>query len=102
MGPGARLRAVIPSVGRVVHYVSYGTPGGEYGMACRAATVTEVPEGVASPQTIGLCVLNPTGLFFDRTVSLDDGLLLKTGESRSGLCGEKDYAGGTWHWPARI
>ena len=31
-----------PSVGRIVHYVSYGTLGGEYGKECRAAVVTEV------------------------------------------------------------
>jgi hypothetical protein len=26
-----------PSVGRIVHYVSYGTPAGEYTSQCRAA-----------------------------------------------------------------
>ena len=26
-----------PSVGRIVHYLSYGTPGGEYPKACRKA-----------------------------------------------------------------
>jgi hypothetical protein len=36
-----------PSVGRIVHYVSYGTPGGEYGQECRAAIVTEVPPRTA-------------------------------------------------------
>jgi hypothetical protein len=78
---------VKPTVGRIVHYVSYGTPGGEYRSECRAAVVTEVPEGVADPQTIGLCVLNPTGQFFSRTVPHHDG-----GET---------LAGGTWHWPER-
>jgi hypothetical protein len=33
-----------PSVGRIVHYVSYGTPGGEYTSQCRAAVVAGVPE----------------------------------------------------------
>jgi len=33
--------ATLPTVGRVVHYVSYGTPGGEYTSQCRAAMVTE-------------------------------------------------------------
>src|ERR1039457_4289793 len=33
---------VKPSTGRIVHYVSYGTPGGEYSRECRAAVVTEV------------------------------------------------------------
>ena len=31
-----------PSVGRVVHYVSFGTPGGEFTAQCRAAIITEV------------------------------------------------------------
>ena len=75
-----------PSIGRIVHYVSYGTPGGEYTKECRAAIVTELPLGVTNPQTIGLCVLNPTGMFFNRTVVLD----------------ETGITGGTWHWPERV
>lgn len=48
-----------PSVGRVVHYVSYGTPGGEYQSECRAAVVTEltdaaVHEETGVPQPLGL------------------------------------------------
>jgi hypothetical protein len=73
-----------PSVGRVVHYVSYGTPGGEYPKACRAAMITEVHGG--DDQVVGLAVLNPTGLFFDRSVELD----------------EDEKPGGTWHWPERV
>jgi len=68
-------------VGRIVHYVSYGTPGGEYPSVCRAAVVTEVD----SYQNIGLCVLNPTGQFFNRSVPHS----------------EDDMRGGTWHWPER-
>jgi hypothetical protein len=77
-----------PSVGRVVHYVSYGTPGGEYGKECRAAIVTEVsPESEGDGQEIvGLCVLNPTGLFFNRGV----------------VHSEMEFHGGTWHWPERL
>jgi hypothetical protein len=104
-----------PSVGRIVHYVSYGTPGGEYGKECRAAIVNEVPEGVENPLTVGLCVLNPTGMFFNRTVPYDDG-----GETpgapdcpdsgahgnpfRYCHCGwiEASHTGGTWHWPERV
>jgi hypothetical protein len=71
-----------PSVGRVVHYVSYGTPGGEYTSQCRAAIVTETD----TSDTVGLAVLNPTGTFFNRTVVHD----------------EDGKAGGTWHWPERI
>lgn len=79
-----------PSVGRVVHYVSYGTPGGEYQSECRAAVVTEltdaaVHEETGVPQPLGLAVLNPTGMFFNRHVEHDEA-----------------KAGGTWHWPERV
>lgn len=105
-----------PSVGRIVHYVSYGTPGGEYGRECRAAIVTEVgetwvPDGEPKPAgtPVGLAVLNPTGVFFDRGVAQDDGTCMTlphsdATETASGvavLCGARSYKGGTWHWPAR-
>lgn len=98
-----------PSVGRIVHYVSYGTPGGEYGKECRAAIVTEVKDA----RTVGLCVLNPTGQFFNRDVPHDEGGgkqadpackgLHETGPHRYCACGWAEAAlkGGTWHWPER-
>lgn len=76
-----------PSVGRVVHYVSYGTPGGEFKSECRAAVVTEVTEHPDADGTVGLAVLNPTGMFFNRGVPRDEG---------------DSPAGGTWHWPERV
>lgn len=80
-----------PSVGRIVHYVSYGSPvqpdGTQvFACECRAATITEV--GDAS--VVGLCVLNPSGLFFH---ALSDG-----GCSHD----ETMKPGGTWHWPERV
>lgn len=85
-----------PSVGRIVHYVSYGTPGGEYTSQCRAAIVTEV-DGTEyavvgsggdpidlDPPPVSLCVLNPSGMFFNEAVQDED-----------------SKAGGTWHWPER-
>lgn len=61
-----------PTVGRIVHYQSYGTPGGEYLPLPRAAIVTEVETGpkVGDEPTgrVGLCILNPTGQFFARNV----------------------------------
>lgn len=86
-----------PSVGRIVHYVSYGTPGGEYTPQCRAAVVTEVPEYLVAEPMDGcpngtdgewiasLAVLNPTGTFFNQNVPQD----------------ESHHHGGTWHWPER-
>jgi hypothetical protein len=79
---------VKPSIGRIVHYVSYGTPGGEYTSQCRAAVVTEVPADDAA-QTVGLAVLNPTGMFFNQDVPYHDPDLAAT-------------KGGTWHWPERV
>ena len=87
-----------PTVGRIVHYVSYGTPvradGSQaYASLCRAAIVTEVTGRAVRPpdmtetdmHVVGLCVLNPTGQFFNRgVVQMEDG---------------RD--GGTWHWPER-
>ena len=52
------------TVGRMVHYVAYGTPGGEYRAgAHRAAIVAEILD-----KDVGLCVLmviNPTGIHFN-------------------------------------
>jgi hypothetical protein len=77
-----------PSVGRVVHYRSYGTPGGEYPAVCRAADITEVDP--ADPNHVGLMVKNPTGLFFH---SLAEG---------GCHLDEEAVQGGTWHWPERV
>lgn len=68
-----------PTIGLVVHYVSYGTPRGEYPSAHRAAVVTAVYD---DPGFVDLCVLNPTGLHFPHHVP----------ESAQ-------HEGGTWHWP---
>lgn len=93
---------MIPSVSRIVHYVSYGTPGGEFSRACRAAVITETDFGPAEGNPVSLCVLSPSGMFFDQNVLQMDGVELQAGETRFGLCGNLDYVGGTWHWPARV
>lgn len=94
-----------PTVGRMVHYRSYGTPGGEYQPQCRAAVITEVGswvDGEVTPtgdgtrtveqtwyeEAVGLSVQNPTGLFFDRGI-----LHAEPADHPDGL------PGGTWHWP---
>jgi hypothetical protein len=70
----------IPTVGRIVHYVSRGSADGVFQPECRAAVVTEIDPDDA----VGLAVLNPSGLFFDRHVPPS-----------------ASKAGGTWHWPER-
>lgn len=68
--------------GRMVHYVAYGTPGGEYEAgAHRAAIITEVKDGF---HEVGLCVLNPTGMHFAQDVPYS-----------------ADNEPGTWHWIER-
>ncbi|WP_328856898.1 hypothetical protein OG579_17020 [Williamsia herbipolensis] len=117
-------------MGRIVHYQSYGTPGGEYLPEPRAAIITEIswprvevtqPSGeavacvgcgeqfvhgralesehsqeecdeqfrerVASGEVsplVGLCVLNPTGQFFNRDVAYAE-----------------EPTPGHWNWPPR-
>lgn len=101
-----------PSPGRIVHYVSYGTPiradGSQaYTSQCRAATITEVGAWVQDgeptaevyddagvkhrtvrqvwePEACALHITNPTGLFFN-VCQHDEG-----------------QAPGTWHWPEQV
>jgi hypothetical protein len=79
-----------PSVGRIVHYVAYGTPGGEFPAGvCRAAVITDVVIPVGPPTSpadhrVSLMIANPTGLFFSHDLRHDE-----------------DKTPGTWHWPER-
>lgn len=52
-------------LGKIVHYRSYGTPGGEFEPACRAALVTSNSpvDGIVS-----LTVFNPMGIFLNEFV----------------------------------
>jgi hypothetical protein len=75
-----------PSIGRIVHYIAYGTPGGEFKSAHRAAIITEVH----TPTCVNLCVLNPTGMFFNTSVQFAD-----VGDMI-------DDTPGSWHWPEMV
>jgi hypothetical protein len=75
-------------VGRIVHYVAYGTPGGEYPAGKRrAAIVVEVirrlPTEIEIEPEVTLCVFNPTGMHWTKAPY-----------------SEKPVPG-TWHWPER-
>ncbi|MFB7108700.1 hypothetical protein [Streptomyces sp. NPDC056291] len=91
-----------PSVGRIVHYRSHGTPIREDGSQahpprCRAAIIADVydetnphpdPEVLAAvegSEWVSLTVLNPRGTFYDDACH-DEGTKL----------------GGTWHWPEMV
>jgi len=91
-----------PSVGRIVHYVSYGTPGGEYKSECRAAVVTAVHNDEPVPEHgvayADLFVMNPTGVFLNQGCKYDEGGTSDT----PGAPTARSYAGGTWHWPERV
>lgn len=102
-----------PSVGRIVHYVSYPGPGGVK-QECRAAIVTAVQPGAKNIDVdrVSLAVFNPTGTSFDearyndgaeRPGSPDCPLPHATGPMRYCQCGwtEATLIGGTWHWPER-
>lgn len=71
-----------PTVGRIVHYHSYGTPGGEYLPEARAAIITGISD--KGDQRAHLAVLNPTGLFFNQDVAF-----------------HPEPAPGHWTWPPR-
>lgn len=70
-----------PSIGRIVHYQSYGSPGGEHTSQPRAAVITEV----TSDEVVSLCILNPTGQYFDRDVKYS-----------------AEPKPGHWNWPPRV
>ena len=86
-----------PTVGRIVHYVSHGTPPSEDGSQVhrsdnRAAIITAVYGTLERPSDrtpvwdVSLAVLSPTELFFDEHVLQD----------------EDQHVPGSWHWPARV
>ncbi|MEV6344145.1 hypothetical protein [Actinoplanes sp. NPDC051851] len=82
-----------PTIGRIVHYLSHGSPVRTDGTQVfksepRAAIITAVTETPLFPNNpiVDLCVLNPTGLNFVQNVAYDD---------------TSNPAGGTWHWLPR-
>lgn len=74
-----------PSVGRIVHYHSYGTPGGEFKPLPRAAvvTATQAEDPTLAAGEVVVCVLNPSGVFFNRAQFSDA------------------PKPGCWNWPPR-
>jgi hypothetical protein len=74
----------VPSVGRVVHYVSHGSPDGAHPAGeHRAAIITQTSPDPAPGTAVVLTVFNPNGLYIGTWVPYDE-------------TGTKP---GTWHWP---
>lgn len=68
-----------PTVGRTVHYQRYGTPGGEHQSKPSPAIIVEVFEN----DECQLFVMNPNGVYFNRTPYSDT------------------PRPGHWNWPPR-
>lgn len=83
-----------PTVGRIVHYQSHGSPDGKYTPQPRAAVVTAISVTLAPGSTlpsvgeptsaVDLCVLNPEGMYFNRGVPFSE-----------------TPQPGHWNWPPR-
>ena len=70
------------SIGRVVIYCKYGTPGGEHKPEPSPAIITQVLD--ETTQKCQLFVMNPNGVYFNPTPYSEE---LKPGH---------------WSWPARV
>lgn len=70
-----------PSIGRIVHYQKYGTPGGEHKPEPSPAIITRVND---SDHTCDLFVMNPNGCYFNRTPFAET------------------PTPGHWNWPPRV
>ena len=80
----------VPSVGRIVHYVSHGSPDGTHPAGeHRAAIITAVPPYIALPdadQTVTLTVFNPNGFYVGAAAPYDPTAQVP----------------GSWHWPEYV
>lgn len=70
-----------PSIGRIVLYMKFGSPGGEHKPEPSPAIITKVEDDKG---TCSLTVFNPTGMYFNKTPYSAE---LKPGH---------------WSWPPRV
>lgn len=82
-----------PTIGRIVFYQRHGSPNGQHKAEPSPAIVTRVVD--AEYGTVDLCVLNPTGIYFDRGTEHDP---------KDDPKAETDgtWTPGTWRWPPRV
>lgn len=89
---GSMSKKQVPSVGRVVHYFAYGSPHGEFpAEVARAAIITEVDEPDNPESAVGLCVLNPSGIFLNQHIPHATVKMAQTGRKS-----------GAWDWPPYV
>jgi hypothetical protein len=78
----------LPTIGRIVWYQAHGSPNGQHKSVPRAAIVTDAgvvdARGEWDSMNVSLCVLNPTGMFFNQGCKYDP-----------------NAGPGTWRWPER-
>ena len=110
----------VPAVGRMVHYVAYGSADGTHPQACRPALVTEVGAWVDEevrplddstqrrrilvqrfdPIAVGARVITPSGEFTHGALVHDAGHEPHDLDAPiPDLCTGRLHPGGTWHWP---
>ncbi len=71
-----------PTIGRIVLYQAHGSPDGTHKSEPRAAIVTKVHNETC----VDLCVINPSGFFFNQSCCSDE---------------SESPRGGSWRWPPR-
>jgi hypothetical protein len=77
-----------PTIGRIVFYQRHGSPNGQHKAEPSPAIITRVHgDGM-----VDLCVLNPTGIYFDQKTKHD---LLDQPNAT-------EFTPGTWRWPPRV
>lgn len=107
-----------PRLNQAVHYRAFGTPGGEYPPACRAAIITEVGAWVANgepqetqegeqryrlvpqrwdPAACTLFVANPSGMFLNGPIPRHEPAREMVVRSDGSEGPGRIYLGGTWH-----
>jgi hypothetical protein len=72
----------VPSIGRVVHYQRYGSPGGEHKAEPSPAVITQILDPLNGD--VMLFVMNPNGLYFNKTPYAEE------------------PTPGHWSWPPRV
>ena len=84
-----------PSIGRIVLYQRHGSPNGQHKAEASPAIVTRVVD--EHREVVDLCVLNPTGIYFDPGTRHDQ---LDGSPGMPGAGGP--WTPGTWRWPPRV